>query len=411
MPDTTHQSNDELTIVAIAASAGGLEATSLLAQNMPHGQNCCYVIAQHMAPARKSLLVQLLSRETSLGVIQLSGETRPLQDTVYVPPPGQDVVYEDGMLRLLDPSPNPATPKPSADRLFKTVAEEKREYAIGIVLSGTGSDGSYGVQSIREYGGITIAQEPTSCKYDSMPSAAIQTGCVDLVLTPEQMGLHINQMVAQPRDLRALQDLNADQGISGDLFEVIKSHTGVDFRHYKETTLNRRIQRRMLAKNIADIDAYTELCRQSVEEVEELYRDLLISVTQFFRDPDQFIALQAYVKELVTNRKAGRPIRVWIPAAASGEEAYTIAMMFCEELGGLEDCQPEDLQIFATDIDDEALERGRAATYPVSAMVDIPDDRFGGYFEVQGDHIVMQQKLRRIVMFSRHNVFQDAPFI
>lgn len=411
MPDTLKDDFGDLTVVAIAASAGGLEATSLLAQNMPLGQNCCYVIAQHMAPSHKSMLVQLLSRETSLGVEQLARDTVPEKDTVYVPPPGKDVVFQDGMMQLREPSPNPATPKPSADRLFKSVAEEKKEDAIGIVLSGTGSDGSYGVQAIREHGGITLAQEPESCKYESMPVAAIRTGCVDLILTPSQMGIHISQIMAHPRDLSALQDLNADQSRSRDLFEVVRSHTGVDFRHYKETTLNRRIQRRMLAKGIDGIEVYTELCRQSVEEVDALYRDFLISVTQFFRDPDQFEAMQPFVKEIVADRKPGRPIRLWVPAAASGEEAYTIAMMVCEEMGGLENCQPEDLQVFATDIDDEALDRGRKATYPVSAMADIPEGRFDAYFEVQGDHIQINQKLRRMVMFSRHNVFQDAPFI
>ncbi len=411
MPDTLKNDVAELTVVAIAASAGGLEATSLLAQNMPLDQNCCYVIAQHMAPSHKSMLVLLLSRETSLGVEQLTRETKPRNDVVYVPPPGQDVIFKDGLLQLREPSPNPATPKPSADRLFKSVAEEKCENAIGIVLSGTGSDGSYGVQAIREYGGITIAQEPETCKYESMPLAAIRTGCVDLVLTPPQMGIHINQIMAHPRDLTSLQDLNADQTRSRDLFEIVRSHTGVDFRHYKETTLNRRIQRRMLAKGIEDIDTYTELCRKSVEEVEALYRDLLISVTQFFRDPDQFEGMQSYIDEIVAERKEGRPIRIWVPAAASGEEAYTIAMLVCEALGGLDECQPEDLQVFATDIDDEALDRGRKATYPVTAMADIPQDRFERYYEVQGDQIQISQKLRRMVMFSRHNVFQDAPFI
>ncbi len=411
MPDTLKEEQADLTIVAIAASAGGLEATSLLAQNMPLGQNCCYVIAQHMAPSHKSMLVQLLSRETSLRVEQLETDTRPQADTVYVPPPGQDVIYKDDTMQLREPSPNPATPKPSADRLFKSVAEEKKELAIGIVLSGTGSDGSYGVQAIREHGGITIAQEPETCKYESMPVAAIRTGCIDLVLTPPQMGLHLNQIMAHPRDLTALQDINVDQTRSRDLFEVVRSHTGVDFRHYKETTLNRRIQRRMLAKGVDDIETYTELCRQSVEEVDALYRDFLISVTQFFRDPDQFESMQPYVQEIVAARKPGHPIRIWVPAAASGEEAYTIAMMVCEEMGGLDVVQPEDLQVFATDIDDEALDRGRRAAYPVSAIADIPQDRFDAYFEIQGDHIQISQKLRRMVMFSRHNVFQDAPFI
>ncbi len=405
------QLEDELVIVGIAASAGGLEATSLVAQNLPKDLNCAYVIAQHMSPSHKSMLVPLLSRETRLKVEEIEEETVPRAGTIYVPPPGRDTVLENGTLLLREPVGHHAAPKPSADRLLKSLAADLGSSAVGVVLSGTGSDGSYGVQAIRESGGITIAQDPGSSKYDSMPISAIRTGCVDLTLTPEQIGQHLATVLKQPRDLSVLKELNEKTSKNHDLFQILLAHTLVDFRHYKETTINRRIHRRMFAKGIETFEEYVELCRRSVEEVEALYRDLLISVTSFFRDHEQFAALEREIHERFAKREDDDPIRVWVPGCATGEEAYSIAILVAEALGGIDRLSKDKLQIFATDIDDRALAIGRKGTYPASAANDIPARFLQTYFEVSDDTVKVRDKLRQLVMFTRHNVFQDAPFM
>ena len=407
-PDTTEETG--LFIVGIAASAGGLEATSLLAQNLPTNQNCVYVLAQHMSPSHKSMLVQLLSRETSLAVEELEERTTPVPNTIYVPPSGADVVYEKGELIPETPQGHAATPKPSADRLFKSIANEVGEMSIGIVLSGTGSDGSYGIQAIREAGGITIAQEPSSSKFDGMPMSAIRTGCVDLTLTPQQIGQHLTEILQRPRDLGALKKAHESARNNSDLFQILLARTLVDFRQYKESTISRRIHRRMIARGIDGISDYVDLCRKSTEEVDALYRDLLISVTSFFRDPQQFEALAETLRERFKEHEPSS-LRVWVPGCATGEEAYSIAIIIAEALGGIEKVDKNRLQIFATDIDDRALEIGRKGIYPSAAINDIPRPFLQSYFDLMGDHMVVKPRLKNLVMFTHHNVFQDAPFI
>lgn len=397
-------------IIAIAASAGGLEATSALAQNLPNKQNCCYVVAQHMSPYHKSLLVQLLSRETKLFVEELKEITAPQRDTIYIPPPGRDVIWDGSVFRLEQPSGHPAAPKPSADRLFKSLAAKLGENTIGIVLSGTGSDGSYGVREIREAGGITIAQEPESCKYDSMPVSAIKTGCVDLILTPQQVGQHLIKILSSTRDLSSLKDLNVDSNKSKDLLETLLAHTQVDFRQYKESTIHRRIERRMIAKGIDEYEHYVDLCRKSVGEVEALFRDLLISVTRFFRDIEDFLFLADLLREMYAEHPPKETVRIWVPGCATGEEAFTLAIIVCEALGGLDKVEQDDIQVFATDIDERALSMAKKAKYPIAAISDIPRDYLEKYFDISEEFITAKQKLRNMILFTRHNVFQDAPF-
>ncbi len=397
-------------VVGIAASAGGLEAMSLFLQNLPKGLSCTFVLAQHMSPSHESMLVKLLGRETSLDVREIREPTVPQPDTIYIPPPGSDVGFHDGMLEVLKPTGHPATPKPSADRLFKALAEGLGSRCMGLVLSGTGSDGSYGVQAIREVGGITLAQEPTSAKYDSMPVYAIRTGCVDLVLTPQQIGKHLEEILSKPRDLEELKRMGEEATKNADLFQILLAHTMVDFRQYKESTINRRVHRRMVAKGIATRAEYIDFCRRSQEEVEALYKDLLISVTRFFRDREQFSVLGDVIRDRV-KAKPGAKMRIWVAGCATGEEAYSIAALYAEAAGGPEALGKETLQIFATDIDEHALAIGRKGTYPRSAADDIPSDLLAKYFDISGDRLTVNKALRNCVMFTRHNIFQDAPFM
>ncbi|MEO1364130.1 MAG: chemotaxis protein CheB, partial [Pseudomonadota bacterium] len=397
-------------IVGIAASAGGLEAVSLLAQNLPKKVGAVYVVALHMSPTHKSVLSTLISRETKLPVHELSGEVVPEADAIYVTPPNTDVVYEMGKLRLRNPSGHPATPKPSADRLFKSLAEVCGEHCVGVVLSGTGSDGSYGAQSIREEGGITIAQEPATAKYDGMPTSAIETGCIDLTLSPEQIGTHLEKILARPRNFEALRDLMDTPSPLGDLFGILLARTQVDFRDYKENTLNRRVARRMTALGIDSYDAYVDYCRSNADEVDALHRDLLISVTRFFRDPHQFHHLKSELKETFASRPTG-PIRIWIVGCATGEEAYSVAIIIAELLGGISALAKRNVQVFATDIDQRAIEVARRGVYPITAAGDVPAELLPDYFVVGETDITVRPELRAVTLFSHHNVFQDPPFI
>lgn len=397
-------------IVGIAASAGGLEAVSLLAQNLPAQAEAIYVVAQHMSPTHKSVLSTLIARETKLPVAELSDEIVPEHGTIYVTPPNTDVVYEDGKLKLRNPSGHFASPKPSADRLFKSLAEECGEGSVGIVLSGTGSDGSYGVQSIREHGGITIAQEPSTAKYDGMPTSAIETGCVDLTMSPEQIGKHFEKILAKPRNLDQARPTSEDQHKLTELFAILLARTQVDFTNYKENTLNRRIARRMNALGIDAYEAYIDYCRSNVDEVDALHRDLLISVTRFFRDPDQFKKLHEQLQLQIAERRPA-PLRIWVAGCATGEEAYSIAILVAECMGGLHALSKNNVQVFATDIDQNAIEVARRGVYPIAAAQDIPPRYLEEYFTTSESEISVRQELRNVTLFSRHNVFRDPPFI
>ncbi len=401
---------DELFYVGIGASAGGLEAASSLVQNLPAVANAVYILAQHMSPTHKSLLTSLISRETPLPVVELTGETVPTANTFFITPPNTDVILEDGLLKLVEPGGHTASPKPSADRLFKSLAHEQGQNCVGVVLSGTGSDGSYGVQAIREAGGITIAQDISTAKYDGMPASAAETGCIDLTLSPEQIGQHLEKILARPRDFGALRRLNERPSKLSDLFQILLARTSVDFRDYKETTVSRRINRRMAALDIEDYDEYVAYCRASVEEVDALYRDLLISVTRFFRDRGQFEQLRNEFEKMTANREIGQ-LRLWVAGCATGEEVYSIAIMLAEAMGGIEELSKSRIQIFATDIDDRALEVARRGIYPITAASDIPEEFLDKYFKVHDGQIEVMRELRDLTLFSLHNIFQDPPFL
>lgn len=396
--------------VGIGSSAGGLEAVSTLAQNLAPDVNAVYILAQHMSPTHKSLLTSLIARETPLPVVELTDNTTPVANTIFITPPNSDVILEAGKLRLVSPSGHPASPKPSADRLFKSLAKEVGERCVGVVLSGTGSDGSYGVQAIREAGGITIAQDVTTAKYDGMPASAAETGCIDLTLSPEQIGAHLSKILASPRDFDQLRRLNERPSKMSDLFQILLARTNVDFRDYKENTVARRINRRMAALDIDDYDNYVAYCRTSGEEVDALYRDLLISVTRFFRDQNQFDQLRKEFENLVSGKDLSQ-LRVWVAGCATGEEVYSIAIILAEALGGLEQLKKSRLQIFATDIDHRALEVARRGSYPISAAADIPDHLVDKYFNIFEARIEVVPELRAITLFSMHNIFHDPPFL
>ncbi|MEM7212064.1 MAG: chemotaxis protein CheB [Pseudomonadota bacterium] len=415
--ETTVPSEDELHavdqrafVIGIGASAGGLEAIRALLKSVPEEVPASYVVVQHVSPTHRSMLASLIDRETHLDVHELSDDTSPRTNHVYVVPPNNDVLYRDGKLALVPPAKEIATPKPSVDRFFKSMAEELEDHAVGIVLSGTGSDGAYGVQAIREAGGITIAQDSATAKYDGMPNSAIETGCVDLVLSPMEIGHRLSSLSNIPQRMAELLQEEREAPPLSEILQVVLARTRVDFRDYKPTTVLRRLERRMLALGIETQEAYAQHCRQNPDEVDALFRDLLISVTRFFRDPNEFLGIRKYIEDLVAHL-GDRTLRVWIAGCATGEEAYSIAILLSEALGNLMTLAPNKLQIFATDIDENALKIARAGRYPLGALGDIPDEYLEKYFVVDDVSATVRQDLKNLIIFSMHNVFQDPPFL
>ncbi|WP_227269456.1 chemotaxis protein CheB [Roseobacter weihaiensis] len=399
----------DITIIGIGSSAGGLEAIRELVATLPTNLKVAYVVVQHMSPHHKSLMTELVARQTSLKVKDVQDGIKPEPSVIYVTPPNTDIIYDAGKLCLVEPSHEVASPKPSVDRFLLSLADTHGEQSMAIILSGTGTDGAYGVQAIREAGGITIAQDTESAKYDGMPMAAMQTGCIDLVLRPFEIGTHLQKILTSPRDFDAFRQETSESSPSADLLQILLARTRVDFREYKQTTINRRIERRMVALGIESHEEYTQFCRVNPNAVDALFKDLLISVTRFFRDKSEFEQLKDMLPALL-KKDSNTPFRVWVAGCATGEEAYSIAILLAEALGGPAVQLKDHVQIFATDIDKDALEVARKGVYGMAALNDIPKALADRYFIKQNDGIRVIDSLRSAILFSDHNVCQDPPF-
>ncbi len=397
-------------LVGIGASAGGLEAIRELVKNLPLGIPATYVVVQHMSPDHKSMLTALIARETSLPVFDVISGTRPEPNVIYVTPPNRDIVFRDGLLELEVPRADHAAPKPSIDRFFASAATSHGEHSVGVVLSGTGSDGSNGIRAIRAAGGITIAQDDKTAKYDGMPVAAVETGLIDLVLSPIQIGTHLERILSMPRDLDHFRSNDITQHPMAELLQIVLARTRVDFREYKPSTIQRRLERRMMAQGISGQREYTKYCRSNPREVDALFNDLLISVTRFFRDPNEFFSLIPLVRKMVEDN-GDRTLRVWNVGCATGEEAYSVAILFAEALGGPSELTKDRLQIFATDIDRNALEAARKGQYPLTSLNDIPDQLADKYFSRSEGSLTVHPALKEVILFSEHNLCQDPPFL
>ncbi|WP_394688356.1 CheR family methyltransferase [Hoeflea sp.] len=395
--------------IGIGSSAGGLEALRGLVRNLPTKLSATYIVAQHMAPQHKSMLTEIIGRDISLKVVDVTDNITPRPNTIYITPPNRNIVVEGNKLRLTDPSREPAAPKPSVDTFFKSLAKARGKFSIGIVLSGTGSDGAIGTVAIKAAGGIMICQDELTAKYSGMPLSAMETGCIDLVMSPEEMGAQLPKILKSPRDLESLKASPLSLDATAELVNLLQKRTKVDFLHYKTATFQRRVERRMAAKHISELNDYVLLARNSPEELDLLFRDLLISVTSFFRDPTEFEHIRSHIDRIVKAKK-GSQIRVWVPGSATGQEAYSLAMMFAESTG-IEDLNSLRLQIFATDIDVEAIEIARRGFYTHAAMDQVPRDFVEKYFDPAPTGYTVKKKLREKIVFSYHNIAQDPPFL
>lgn len=405
----TADTSKALIVVGVGASAGGLEALQTMLSNLPTDTGMAFVIAQHLSPSYKSMMAGLLEKGSTIPVTTPVDKERLKPNWAYVCPPNVNVELTDGdTLRLISYAETRLTPRPSVDMLFESIAAHKQENAIGIILSGTGSDGSRGIRAIKGENGIGIVQDPNDAKYDGMPNSAINSGNVDLIVPAAEIGEELNNILLFPRSRIQDGDRLLERETYDKILTLIKNSCNVDFSLYKENTMVRRIERRMISLKIKDPEEYLHHIESSPGEVGLLFNDVLIGVTSFFRDSRAFDALARELKRYL-EEKQGTDIRIWCVACSTGEEPYSISMILHEILGtNIEDYN---IQIFATDIDSRAIEAARAALYPESSLKNISPDLRNKYFHVKGDQYEVSKELKSRVIFSIHDVISAPPFL
>ena len=395
----------QVNIVGIGASAGGLEAITQLIGHLKPDLPCAYVVLQHLSPTYRSMMVEILGRETSLRVKELEHGDTPQAGVIYVVPANSNGLIKEGRFSLTSASLE-VVPKPSINQFFISLAAEEGELATGIVLSGTGSDGVAGLRAIQAAGGFTLVQKPETAKYDGMPRSAIEAGVADHILAPDEIAKYLPKLLAtQHVDPNFVPPVDLMQH----LFTLLRERVQFDFSGYKLGTLMRRIQRRQTATESSDLQTYMKWIETHPEELEHLARDILISVTAFFRDRDAFSVLRRAIQELAKRKKPGDEIRIWVAGCASGEEAYSIAMLCAETLG--EHISSYRIQIFATDVDDEALNVARRGIYPAASMSEVSSEQLERYFKPAGNAYEAGKILRDMIVFARHNLVSDPPFL
>ncbi len=402
-------------IVGIGASAGGLAAFEAFLSAMPPDTDpgMAFVLVQHLAPDHKSILSDLVRRHTRMKVSEVEDGMRVAPNCAYIIPPNRDMAFLDGTLQLLEPAA-PRGLRSPIDFFFRSLAQDQHERAICIVLSGTGSDGTLGVRAVKGEGGMVMAQSPESTEYDGMPRSAIGTGLVDYVLPPAEMPAQLMSFVAHAFG-RAPRPASPSAPKTEDALKkvlvLLRAQTGHDFSLYKQNTVIRRVERRMAVHQIERLDGYVRHLQQDATEVEALFRDLLIGVTSFFRDPDAFSALQELaIPRLFACQAAGKVIRVWVPGCSTGEEAYSVAILLQERMQALKQTYP--VQVFATDIDSQAVDKARAGFYPLSIAADVSPERLARFFsqEPDGGAYRIQKAIRDMLVFSEQDVIKDPPF-
>ena len=402
-------------IVGIGASAGGLGAFEAFFKAMPADfqPDMAFVLVQHLAPDHKSILKDLVRAYTTLEVFEITDGMVVAPNCIYIIPPNRDLALFDGKLHLLEQTTKRGARLP-IDFFFRSLAQDQHKHAICIILSGTGSDGTLGARAIKSEGGLVIAQSPESTEYDGMPRSIIATKLVDYVLPPADIPAqliayadHAFGKISRPIQPALIQTEDALKKT----FILLRAQSGHDFSQYKVNTVMRRIERRMAVQHISQIDEYVRFLQQTPDEVDALFHDLLIGVTNFFRDPEAFALLESEaIPHLFANKPPGATIRIWVPGCSTGEEAYSIAILLQEQMETLK--QSYKVQLFATDIDRRAITQARSGSYPASIAADISPERLARFFSQSPDGSVyrIQKNIRDMLIFSEQNLIQDPPF-
>lgn len=400
-------------IVGIGASAGGLEALEALLTHMPPDTGMAFVVIQHLSPKHKSMMADILRRATPMKVNEIEDGMQIEPDHVYLNVPDKETALFNSVFRLTDPTSREGLRLP-IDYFFRSLAEDQGEKAICIILSGTGSDGTLGIKAIKEKGGMSMAQEESQAKYAGMPQSAIETGLVDFVLPVEQMSEELLAYVKHPyvknREKGKPTFEDTEDASFQKILMLIRSSAGVDFTHYKHTTISRRIERRMAVHQLERLADYLRFLTERQAEVQVLFHDLLIGVTGFFRDPQAFdILATKVIPRLLEQKQVNVPLRIWVPGCSTGEEAVSIAMLLKEEESRSNNHQ--DVQIFATDVDPDAIEYARAGKYPEGIVADVPAELLEKYFVKDEDTGYKASKnIREMIVYAVQNLTADPPF-
>ena len=399
-------------IVGIGASAGGLEALELFLRNVPEGSRMAIVIVQHLDPTRKGIMVELLQRATAMKVIQVKDRTRVQPDCVYMIPSNKDMSILHGILHLFGPVASRGLRLP-IDFFFRSLADDREERGIGVILSGMGSDGTMGLKAIKEKAGVVFVQEPASAKFDSMPRSAIDAGLADIVAPAEALPgkilAYLQHAPLIPKPGLAQED--KAQSALEKVAILLRAQTGHDFSLYKKSTVYRRIERRMGIHQIDKIVTYVQFLRENPQELELLFKELLIGVTNFFRDPAAWERLKGEViPALLAGRSPSQALRAWVPGCATGEEAYSLAMVFKEALEQLKPPKNVTLQIFATDLDRDAIGKAREGVFPATIAADVSPERLSRFFVQEERGYQVGKPIREMVLFAPQNVIMDPPF-
>jgi two-component system CheB/CheR fusion protein len=402
-------------VVAIGASAGGLDALEKLVAELPADSGAAFVVIQHLSPDHKSMMASLLARHTAMPVHMVESDTVIAPNQVFLIPPGA-LMHTDGRMLRLRPK-NPRSLTLPIDVFFQSLATHHGRHAVGVVLSGTGSDGTRGAGAINEAGGFLLAQAPENAKFDGMPRSVIATGLVDAILPVEQMAQrivgHVRKQVLSAREEESPArapglGIGADAALSG-ILHLLLQMGGINFEDYKPGTVMRRIERRIGVQQVGSIEAYLGLLNQDRAEVLALRRELLIPVTSFFRDTEAFEALMTQViAPLVASKEAGQTLRVWCAGVSTGEEAYSIAMLFLEAFEQAK--RWPTLKIFATDVEQVNIEAASMGTYPESIGAEVSPQQLERFFVKKGSSFVVKNELRQCIVFARHNLLADPPF-
>ena len=411
-PDTLKRP-EGFPVVGIGASAGGLEACTKLLGALPSDNGLAFILVQHLDPTHESMMAELLAHRTSMTVVQATNGMQLAPQHLYIIPPGSYLSVSKGALHLSQPEARHGARLPF-DFLLRSLAEEYGERAICVILSGTGADGSLGLKAIKEKGGLVIAQDPDEAAFDGMPRSAILTGAVDLVLQLANMPdalLKFHRRMALTRAAIALHEKNTAPDWLPEIVELLRKKTSHDFRLYKEGTLRRRIQRRMAIVSIEtdDLERYLDMLRGDEKELDRLATDLLINVTSFFRDPAVFDVLsEKVVPDLVRNHSIDQPLRIWVAGCSTGEETYSLAMVFREAITAAK--REIKLQIFASDIDADAVTIAREGLYPETIATDVSATRLTRFFSKDDHGYRILPELRATIVFAVQDVLADPPF-
>ena len=411
-PSGSIPGKDQFYIVGMGGSAGSLEAFEQFFRNMPEDSGAAFVLISHLDPTQKGMMPELLQRYTKMKVFEAVDGMKVVPNCVYVIPSNRDMAILHGTLQLLEPTATRGLRLP-IDFFFKHLGLDQKEKAVGIIISGMGSDGTAGLKTIKEHLGMVMVEDPETAKYDSMPRSAIDTGLADYIAPAEVLPTKLLAYIKQSSQPLSEHIGTEEQVVSAvqKILVLLRGQTGNDFSLYKKNTVLRRIERRMNVHHMGKTEQYVRFLQDNPQEVELLFKELLIGVTSFFRDPEAFELLKkTIVPDILKNREKERAVRVWVPGCSTGEEAYSIAIIFSECLSKLRLKGNFKVQIFATDIDKAAIDKARQGVYPANIAADLSPERLEHFFSKEDNKYQINKDIREMVVFAPHNVTMDPPF-